>query len=365
MSEGVVEGGGVVGPTPMAEATGPPESSDRAGPRTRRATVALLVKRLIDAIRDGDESTVEKAIVGLSQRSRWLAPLALVVGAFAMLFQGVKLLVTNWRLTLVQILPAMWIWAAMLDIKVHVFHGKQFHIIRGPLLLPALLGVAAITAASFFLNAVFAFAISKPGKPEIRPAFAKARGHLGTIISYGFVIGIALGFAALVVQRWGLFWYALALSAVVAVMMVAYVSVPARLVGMKSDRSRRDKLTAAAVGGAIGATVCSPPYAMGRLAILMLGIHYLRIPAVILLAVAIVLQTGATTATKAVKFSAKLIAGPGNGATVSDATASSTSGVPGTGSPRGTAPDLRSSGKESPAGATTDPPSAAPVATVE
>ena len=279
-------------------------------PRSRRATVVLLVKRLIDAIRDGDESMVEQAILGLSQRSRWLAPLALVVGAFAMLFQGVKLLVTNWRLTLVQILPAMWIWFAMLDIKLHVFRGKQFHIIRGPLLIPALLAVAAITGASFFLNAVFAFAISKPGRPEIRPAFAQARNHLWTIVSYGFVIGVALGFAALVVQRWGLFWYALALSVVVAVMMVAYVAVPSRLTGIKSDRSRRDKLTAAAVGGAIGATVCSPPYALGRVAILMLGIHYLRFPAIILLAIAVVLQTGATTATKAVKFSAKLIGRP-------------------------------------------------------
>ncbi len=304
-----------------ADSPGPSEPESPRGPegdrepsgterRTRRATVVLLVKRLIDAIRDGDDSMVEQAIVGLSQRSRWLAPLALVVGAFAMLFQGVKLLVTNWRLTLVQILPAMWIWFAMLDIKLHVLHGKQFHVIRGPLLLLAILGVAAITAASFFLNAVFAFAISKPGKPEIRPAFAEARRHLRVILPSGFVIGIALGFAALVTQRWGLFWYTLALSVVVAVMMVSYVAVPSRLAGIKSDRSRRDKLTAAAVGGAIGATVCSPPFALGRLAILMLGIHYLRIPAILLLAVAVVLQTGATTATKAVKFSAKLIATP-------------------------------------------------------
>jgi uncharacterized membrane protein len=284
-----------------------PETHTPDGERTRRATVVLLVKRLIQAIRDGDESMVEKAILGLSQRSRWLAPLALVVGAFAMLFQGVKLLVTNWRLTLVQVLPAMWIWLAMLDIKLHVFRGKEFHIIRGPLLVPALLAVASVTAASFYLNAVFAFAISKPGKPEIRPAFVQARGHLGTITSYGFVIGIALGVAALVTQRWGLFWFGLSLSVVVAVMMVAYVAVPSRLAGIKSDRSRKDKLTAAAVGGAIGATVCSPPFALGRVAILMLGVRVLFVPAIILLAIAVVLQTGATTATKAVKFSAKLV----------------------------------------------------------
>ena len=56
----------------------------------------------------------------LSRSRSWLAPLTLAVGAFAMLFDGVKLVFTNWRLTLVQVLPAMWIWAAMYDLKLHV-----------------------------------------------------------------------------------------------------------------------------------------------------------------------------------------------------------------------------------------------------
>jgi uncharacterized membrane protein len=226
-----------------------------------------------------------------------------------MLFQGVKLLITNWRLTLVEILPAMWIWAAMLDLKAHVFRGEEFHVIRGPLLIPILLVIAAITAATFFLNAAFAFAISEPGKPEIRPAFAQARQHLRSILTWGFVVGLALGFATVVVTRWGKGWFALVLGIVVGVMMLAYVAVPARLAGIKSDRSRRDKLTATVVGGAIGAMVCSPPYALGRIALLMLGSHTFRVLAVLLLIIAVVLQTGATTATKAIKFSAKLVTG--------------------------------------------------------
>ena len=165
----------------------------------------------------------------------------------------------------------------------------------------------SITAASFFLNAVFAFAIAKPGAPQIRPAFSQAREHLRPILSWGFTIGVALWFGAIIVQRWGKGWYALTLSIVVAVMMFAYVAVPSRLVGIKSARSRRDKLTATAVGGAIGGVVCSPPYALGRVAILLLGSHTFRVLAVIMLAVAVVLQTGATTATKAIKFSAKLV----------------------------------------------------------
>jgi hypothetical protein len=171
------------------------------------------------------------------------------------------------------------------------------------------LAIAAITTGSFFLNATFAFAISKPGKPEIRPAFARARTHLRPISAWGFVIGLALGFATVVVARWGKGWFAIVLGTVVAIMMVAYVAVPARLAGIKSERSRRDKLTASAIGGAIGALVCSPPYTLGRIAILMLGSHRLRVLAVLLLVVAVVLQTGATTATKAVKFSAKLVTG--------------------------------------------------------
>ena len=276
---------------------------------TRRASLAIQLRKMVVAINAGDDKSVEASIVALSKRSRLLAPLALAVGAFVMLFQGVKLLFKNWRLTLVQVLPAMWIWAAMIDLKAHALHGKAFHVLRGPLLIPLLLLIASITAASFFLNAVFAFAISSGGKPEIRPAFGQARHHARTVLLWGYTIGFALGFATVVVDRWGKFWFSLTLSIVVAIMMVAYVSVPARLIGVKSEHSTRDKLTATAIGGALGATVCSPPFILGRFAILLLGSHTFRVLAVVLLIIAVVLQTGANSAVKAIKMSAKLSVG--------------------------------------------------------
>src|SRR5271167_1086264 len=192
-----------------------PELGDAPGERLhapRRAAIATQIGRLVTAIRTGDESMVETTVLALSQRSRWLAPLALLVGAFAMLFQGVKLIFTNWRLTLIQILPAMWIWAAMLDLKLHLLHGASFRLIRGPVLIPVMLGVVAITAASFFLNAVFAFAIARPGPPKIRPAFAKARSHARVVLCWGTAVGLLLGFSTVVVVRWGLWWFALSLS---------------------------------------------------------------------------------------------------------------------------------------------------------
>ena len=252
---------------------------------------------------------MEQAVRQLSASRPLYAPLALAVGAFAMLAEGVKLLLTNWRLTLIQVLPAMWIWAAMIDLKAHVLHGKSFHVLHGPVLIPIVLGIAAITAASFFLNAVFAFAIAAPGPPKIRPAFSQARCHLAVVLGSGAAVGVCLGLSTTVFARWGLWWFALSLSIVIAVMMVCYVAIPARLIGMKTTYSKRDKLTATAVGGAIGAVVCTPPYVLGRVGILMLGSHTLFILGIILIAVGLTLQAGATGAVKAIKMSAKLVSG--------------------------------------------------------
>jgi len=264
---------------------------------------------LIRKIRDGDDAMVEAIVVQLSRRRRILAPLAFAVGALAMLFDGLRLLLSNWRLTLVQVLPAMWIWASMLDLKVHVLHGASFREWRGPVLIPVLAGIVAITAASFFLNAVFAFAIARPGPPQIRPTFTEARSRAGVVLAWGVAVGLLLGFSTVVVVRWGLGWFALSLSIVLAIMMVCYVAVPARLIGVKTTRSRRDKFTAAAVGGALGAVVCTPPYLLGRLGILLLGSHTLFILGIILLALGGVLEAGTEGAVKAVKVSAKLVTG--------------------------------------------------------
>jgi hypothetical protein len=276
---------------------------------SRRQALIGQVRALVRAISDGDEDMVEAAVLQLSSRRRIFAPLGMVVGAFAMLFEGLKLLFSNWRLTLVQLLPAMWIWAAMLDFKAHVFHGKTFHPLHGWVLLAAIVGVAIITAASFFLNAVFGLAIAKAGRPEIRPAFTDARSHTAIVVGSGVLIGLMLGVSAFYVDRWGAPWFAISMSIVIAILMVAYVAVPSRLTGLKTTYSKADKLKATAVGGAIGAVVCSPPYALGRIGILMLGSPVLLIPGIFVLTLGFALEAGATSAVKAIKMSAKLVAG--------------------------------------------------------
>jgi hypothetical protein len=271
----------------------------------RLAGLSSRVGRLVRAIQENDAANIEGAILDLSRSRRLFAPLAFAIGAFALLFDALRLLVSNWRLTLVQILPAMWIWLAMYDLKLHALHGRSFHVLRGPILIPLALTVVAITVASFFLNAVFAFAIAG-SRPEIRPAFAEARHHRAPIVGFGVVVGVLLAFATMVVTRWGSPWFALSLGIVVGLMMVCYVAVPARLIGVRPTQSRRDKLATSALSGLLGATVCTPPYVLGRVGLLMLGSRALLLPGIVLLAVGVTLQAGATGAVRAIKMSAAL-----------------------------------------------------------
>ena len=270
------------------------------------ARLPARIGRLVRAIQENDQAKIEEAILRLSRSRRVFAPLGLAIGAFVMLFDGLRLLISNWRLTLVQIVPAMWIWLAMFDLKFHVLHGKSFNVLRGPVLIPVVLVIVAATVASFFFNAVFAFAVSRPGRPEIRPAVDEARQHLTVIAAWGAVIGLLLAFSTTIVTRWGRPWFTISLGIVIAVMMVSYVAVPSRLIGVRSNRSTRDKVSNAVVTGALSATVCTPPYVLGRVGILMLGSSVLLLPGIFLLAIGITLQAGATGAVRAIKLSATL-----------------------------------------------------------
>ena len=277
--------------------------------RTRFESTRRTVGHVVDVIRNADEHDVEEQVLELSRTRRWLAPLAFVVSAFTMLFAGLKLLVTNWRLTLVQIPPAVWIWVLMIDLKAHVLHGRDFTQASGPLLAFAITAVIGLTMLCFHMNAVFAFAITQPGEPDVRAARQAARAHRRTISSWSFGIGALVAYAAFLADRIGPYWFAATMSVAIGILMVTYVAVPSRLIGLrKDDRSRRDRIAASVVGGTVSAIVCTPPYVLARLGLLMLGSSALRVPGIVLLAIGLTLQAGATSSVKAVKMSATLVA---------------------------------------------------------
>jgi hypothetical protein len=268
--------------------------------RVRRARAEL--RDLVKAIRD-EELEVADLLRKSGRSRRILVPLSFVVGALALLLHGVRLLLVNRRLVLIQILPAVWVWVAMLDLKAHVLHGRSFHVIRGPLLIPLVALIVALTMAGFFLNAVFAYAITS-AKLDTSVAFAEARKHARPPLAAGACLGLLLAFSALIATRWPRPWFTVSMGIAVGLLMITYVAVPARMIGVRAGGSRRDRLTASLLSTVLGTTVSTPPYLLGRAGILMLGSKALFIPGILLLVGGAVLQMGATGTVRAVKFGA-------------------------------------------------------------
>jgi hypothetical protein len=277
--------------------------------RLLQGTLVRWIIRLLEGIRNGDEDDIARAIEDLIRSRRFLAPLAFAVGGVAMLLGGVRLMFSNWRLTLIQVLPAIWIWLAMYDLRAHLLHDREFRDLEGALMVLLIALIAAITVGTFFLNAVFAFAIAQKGTPRVRGAIAEARQRLAPIVTTGGVLGLALGLAAILAPRAGSPWFAVSLGTVVGLMMVAYVAVPSRLIGVEPTATRRDRLSASAVGGLLGVVLATPPYVLGRIGLLMIGVPIVRIPGIAVFLVAATLQAGATSAVRAVKLGARLSAG--------------------------------------------------------
>ena len=275
------------------------------GIKARWISFSGRISSLIHAINQADEAKIEEAVVRLSESSPLFRPLVFAVSAFALLFDSLRMLINNWRLLLLQLLPAIWIWLAMAILKGYVLYDQDLDEIYGIQIMPVFLVVIAGTIASFFLNATFAFAIMRPGA-AIRPAFAEARTHRRDIFVSGAVVGCLLGVATTVAPRWGSPWFAIFLGAVVGLMMVAYISVPARIVGANATYSRREKMVTTVVSGVLGITVSLPPYLLGRLGLLMLGSTCCGFPGIILLAIGITLEAGATGAVRAIKLSSSL-----------------------------------------------------------
>ncbi len=270
---------------------------------TRRAALGQTIVRLAGAVRDADEGEVETALQELGRSRRLFAPLGYVAGGFALLVDGIKLLFTNWRLTLIEILPAVWIWATFWNLKAHALHGRSFTIVRGPLALALAVLVVAITVGAYWCNAIFAFAVAGPKPPLIRPAVAQARRHLRLILGWGVLVGLGHAATTIFVARIGKPWFGLCLGAVLVVMTVTFVSVPAQLIGAVQHKPPlKDKISGVAASGALSAVLTSPGFLMNRLGLLLLGVKALRIPGVIVFSIGIALQAAATSGAKAVKL---------------------------------------------------------------
>ena len=269
------------------------------------------MRQIVDGLLHADPAAVERAMRELGGTRRLLAPLAFVAGTLALVIVGIKPLIKNWRLTLVEVLPAAWVWLAMWNLKSHLLDQRGVHQVHAYWYLPVIVFFIAMAVLAFWCNAIFIFALGS-SPPLLRPATSKANEHWRTILFWGVLIGSLHAFVSLVVATISKTAYDVALSAVVVLMMITFLTVPASLAGISKRRETpRDRVARTAVGGTIAAVASTPGFIFDRIGLLMIGTKTLRIPGFAVLSIGVALQVAATSSTKAVKLSTKLVAQDG------------------------------------------------------
>ena len=114
-------------------------------------------------------------VLRLSSSRRLFAPLAYLVGAFAMLLEGLRRLLHDWRLVPVEVLPAVWLWLALYDLRLHVLRGNSFHSAHEADLVAVSVLIVGVTMLALFLNVVFAFAVAGEGTPTVAESLRRGR----------------------------------------------------------------------------------------------------------------------------------------------------------------------------------------------
>lgn len=268
------------------------------------------------AVADADPEQIEETARRLGESRRYLAPIAWAAGALVLLVRGVKLLFLNWRLSVVEFVPAIWVWIVMWDLRRYALRSDVFReITPGNVVGLVLLAVVASIAA-FWCNTVFGFAVSQE-RPRVLPAARQARPHLGRIVVAGLVLGLILALGALLIPRIdSLVFYLCAMGVVYTAMLIGFVAVPARILGAKKQRRRpKEAIGSWTVGSALSAVAMAPGFLLDRLGLILMGIPGLWIPGFILLSIGTGLFAAGMSSVKAVKLSMKLDTSDENGPT--------------------------------------------------
>lgn len=287
------------------------QPQEAEGASARGGKVRTQLARLVQYARvvaDADASEIESAAQKFAESRRYLAPVAWAAGAIVLVIRGIKLLILNWRLTLIQLIPALWVWLVMWDLKAHALRGDAFREITvGGMILLGVLAVV-LSIAAFWCNTVFGFAIDSK-VPRIAPAARQANAHLGMVAAAGLAVGLLLALAAIVVPRIGLTWlYVAALGGVLSVMLISFVAIPARIIGTKRQRlPPRQAVGSWATGGALSAVAMTPGFLLDRIGLILLAQPGWDILGFVMLSAGTALYAAGMSSVRAVKLSMKLV----------------------------------------------------------
>ena len=287
---------------PEAEPTAPDGAgAPRAPGRMRQGARAL--RAAVAAVRSTDPATVEATVRELGRRHRRLVPLAYAAGTVAIVFDGIVLLVRNWRLTLLQLLPAVWIYVMTWNLRTHLLKGNELD----PAIAPVAAVAVLITAqAAYWCNATFGFVMVQPTEADIGAAFREARPHWRFIGSLALLTGAAQAAVWLLLPQASLRWFWIALLTMFVVQVYLFVAIPSWLIGVRPTGTRRERAMQSLTTGVLSGVAATPGFLFNRIGLLLLGVGVLWWVGVAILAISAVLHVTASSSVRVVKMSVRL-----------------------------------------------------------
>ena len=301
------------GPTPAASTGRVDRELQRAKEYGESKFQQML--KLARAVGSADPESVESFTVRLGKSKRWLAPVAWAAGTVVLMLRGIKLLLLNWRLLLLQLIPAVWIWFATWDLRQHALRGVPFRDLDtgGVLVLTGL--CILMSTGAFWCNVAFAYAI-EDNPPLVRPAMQQATQHLRQIAMAGLVIGGILGFAAAWVPQHSAneLVFTVAMGGSIGLMFLSFVAVPGHILGRRQEKlPPRQYIGRTAAGWVLSGIAMAPGFVLNRVGFVMLGIPGLRVGGIVILSLGAALYAAGMSSVKAVTLSSRLGLGGAGG----------------------------------------------------
>jgi hypothetical protein len=270
----------------------------------RRRSRRQALVRAAAAVRSTDPASVESALKDLGGRRRWLAPLVYAAGTVAVVFDGVLLLVRNWRLTLLQLFPAAWIWVMTWNLKHHFLSKPSF---APDAVIPIAVGVVVAAQIAYWSNATFAYTLAESATGDIRAAFGEARRHWPLIGGLALLTGGVQGAIWLALPRFEADWLWVALLVMFVVQVYLFIAIPCWLLGVGKIGSRRERTTRSVTTGVLSGVASMPGFLLNRIGLLFLGSGgALWILGGALVAIGAVLHVTASSSVRVVKLSLRL-----------------------------------------------------------
>ena len=211
---------------------------------------------------------VESALKDLGGRRRWLAPLVFAAGTVAVVFDGVLLLLRNWRLTLLQLFPAVWISVMAWNMKNHLLSKPTFSMSE---VIPVAVGVLLAAQIAYWCNGTFAYTMAQDATGDIRAAFGEARRHWHLIGGLALLTGGAQAAIWLLMPHLTADWLWLALFVMFVVQIYLFVAIPCWLLGARKTGTRRERTTQSVTTGVLSGVASMPGFLLNRIGWLLLG----------------------------------------------------------------------------------------------